>query len=88
MRAEGAVAVICNSQLSQLEGMEKQDYLNQQLEEYRKKYMNSDLVLKRHFVDGEILPHNTREVLYQDLIRLAGKPESVLVEKKRANIPV
>ncbi|MBQ9983325.1 MAG: methylmalonyl-CoA carboxyltransferase [Lachnospiraceae bacterium] len=88
MRAEGAVAVICNSQLSQLEGVEKEDYLKEQLAQYREHYMNSDLVLKRHFVDAEIKPHSTREVLYQDLIRMAGKQESVLVEKKHANAPM
>ena len=88
MKAEGAVAVISHSQLSKLEGIEKKEYLREQLTEYQKKYMNSDMVLNRHFVDAEIAPERTRQVLYQDLIRLIGKPATVLVEKKHTNPPV
>lgn len=88
MKAEGAVAVISHSQLSKLEGIEKKEYLREQLAEYQKKYMNSDMVLNRHFVDAEIAPERTRQVLYQDLIRLIGKPATVLVEKKHTNPPV
>lgn len=88
MKAEGAVAVISNSQLSQLEGVEKEIYLQKQLDAYRKAYMNSDMVLKRHFVDVEIKPEQTREVLYQDLIRLAGAPVKQTVTKKHPNSPV
>ncbi len=88
MKAEGAVAVISNSQLSQLEGVEKETYLQRQLDAYRKAYMNSDMVLKRHFVDEEIKPEQTRDKLYQDLIRLAGMPESIEIKKKHSNSPV
>ena len=88
MKAEGAVAVISNSQLSQLEGVEKETYLQTQLEAYRKAYMNSDMVLKRHFVDEEIKPEQTRDKLYQDLIRLTGMPENTGIKKKHSNNPV
>lgn len=88
MKAEGAVAVISNSQLSQLEGIEKDAFLAKQLEDYRKAYMNSDMVLNRHFVDREIKPEKTREVLYQDLIRLTGQPVKKTVEKKHPNSPM
>lgn len=88
MKAEGAVAVISHSQLMKLEGMEKEAFLEEQLSEYRKHYMNSDMVLKRHFVDEEIRPEKTREILYQDLIRLAGKPVNKQLNKKHTNVPV
>lgn len=88
MKAEGAVAVISNNQLSKLEGVEKEAFLAKQLEEYRKAYMNSDMVLKRNFVDREIKPEQTRDVLYQDLIRLAGKPEKMIAERKHSNSPM
>lgn len=88
MKAEGAVAVICHSQIGKLEGVEKEDYLKEQLSEYQKHYMNSDMVLRRHFVDDEIRPEKTREILYQDLIRLSGRPISKVLPKKHANIPV
>ena len=88
MKAEGAVAVISHSQLGQLEGVEKSGFLKQQLESYKKKYMNSKMVLDRHFVDGEIRPENTRETLYQDLVRLSGKPIELKVNKKHGNMPV
>ena len=88
MKAEGAVAVISNNQLSQLEGVEKEAFLKKQLEDYKKAYMNSNIVLKNHFVDGEIKPEQTREVLYQDLIRMAGLPVKQQLEKKHPNSPV
>ena len=88
MKAEGAVAVICHSQLGKLEGVEKEDYLREQLSQYQQHYMNSDMVLKRHFVDDEIKPEKTRKILYQDLIRLSGRPVSQGLSKKHANIPV
>lgn len=88
MKAEGAVAVISHSRLSELEGVEKEAFLKEQLEEYRKNYMNSKVVLARHFVDGEIRPEHTREQLYQDLIRLEGKTVFQEIQKKRSNIPV
>ena len=88
MKAEGAVAVISHSQLGQLEGVEKSEFLKQQLESYKEKYMNSKMVLDRHFVDGEIEPAKTREILYQDLIRLSGKPVTEAVKKKHGNMPV
>lgn len=88
MKAEGAVAVISHSQLAKLEGVEKKEYLREQLAEYQKKYMNSDMVLSRHFVDDEIEPEQTRQILYQDLVRLMGRPVEVFVEKKHTNSPV
>lgn len=88
MKAEGAVAVICHGKLSELEGVEKEDYIKVQLEEYRKNYMNSKVVLDRGFVDEEIRPEDTRELLYRDLIRLKDKPVTENVHKKRSNVPV
>lgn len=88
MKAEGAVAVISHSQLGNLEGIEKSEFLKEQLDSYKEKYMNSKMVLARGFVDGEIKPEQTRDVLYQDLIRLSGKPVKVSVEKKHGNMPV
>ena len=88
MKAEGAVAVISHSQLGQLEGIEKDEFLRQQLESYKEKYMNSKMVLNRNFVDDEIKPERTRDVLYQDLIRLSGKPVKETVIKKHGNMPV
>ncbi|MDE5864219.1 MAG: methylmalonyl-CoA carboxyltransferase, partial [Lachnospiraceae bacterium] len=88
MKAEGAVAVISHSQLGKLEGLEREEYLERQLSEYKSLYMNSDMVLKRHFVDEEILPWRTREILYQDLLRLSGKKIEIQIEKKHPNLPV
>ncbi len=88
MKAEGAVAVICHNQLSKLEGVEKKDYLEEQLRQYQKNYMNSNLVLERHFVDGEIEPEKTREVLYRDLISLSKMHPDVPPKKKHVNMPM
>ncbi len=88
MKAEGAVAVISHSQLAKLEGTSKQEYLKEQLEEYRKHYMNSDMVLKRGFVDEEIPPEKTREILYEDLLRLATNRKQTTIIKKHSNPPM
>ena len=88
MKAEGAVAVLCHGQLSKLEGIAKKDYLKEQLEEYQKKYMNSELVLKRGFVDAQISPEETREILYKDLIRLSQIAPDEILNKKHSNMPV
>ncbi|MGN0438381.1 MAG: acyl-CoA carboxylase subunit beta [Lachnospiraceae bacterium] len=88
MKAEGAVAVISHSQLSRLEGPEKETFLKEQLEQYKQKYMNSDLVLSRHFVDEELNPMMTRRRLYQDIIHFSQVKGDFPVRKKHANTPV
>ena len=62
--------------------------LKQQLEEYRKAYMNSNMVLQSQFVDAEIKPEQTREVLYQDLLRLTNEAIEERIVKKHPNSPV
>ncbi len=88
MKAEGAVAVISHGQLAKLEGVDRETYLKEQLEAYQKRYMNSDMVLNRHFVDEEIRPEDTGKILYQDLLRLSGMPENKRLSKKHSNPPV
>ena len=88
MKAEAAVAVISHSQLNRLEGREKEDFLKEQLEHYKEKYMNSNMVLKRNFVDEQIDPEQTRRRLYQDLIRFSQEKPDLLPNKKHANTPV
>ena len=88
MKAEGAVAVISHNQLSVLEGRSKEDYLAEQMEEYKKHFMNSQIVLERHFVDAEILPDDTRRTLYEDLIRLSEERQQTTVRKKHSNPPM
>ncbi|MDO5156829.1 MAG: carboxyl transferase domain-containing protein [Eubacteriales bacterium] len=87
MKAEGAVAVICQGTLRQMHGEEKKKYLQQQIEKYRACYMNSRVVLENGFVDEEIRPELTREILYNDMIRLSNKKEK-MIERKHANMPV
>lgn len=88
MKAEGAVAVISHSQLGKLEGVEKEEFLKEQLASYKEKYMNSKMVLEKKFVDGQIKPEHTRRVLYQDLLRLSNKAYGPVVSKKHSNMPV
>lgn len=88
MKAEGAVAVISNNQINKLEGFEREEFIKEQIDNYRKIYMNSNLVLSRHFVDEEIKPEQTREILYQDLIRLSDVSPEKTLKKKHSNIPM
>lgn len=88
MKAEGAVAVLHQKELKALSEEEREVYLQDQLKAYQKDYMNSKMVLQRQFVEAEIKPEKTRETIYQDIIRLAGKPVENKVVKKHGNIPV
>ena len=88
MKAEGAVAVLSHNELLQLRGEEKKQYLEKKLSEYQKNYMNSKLVLQKHFVDEEIRPEKTREILYRDLLHLSGDIISFPIVKKHSNAPV
>jgi propionyl-CoA carboxylase beta chain len=88
MKAEGAVAVICHGKLRQLQGEEKEAYLESQIENYKENYMNSKQVLDKHFVDMEIRPEMTREILYEDLMRLSLKPKEEKPRRKHSNMPV
>ena len=88
MKAEGAVAVLCQKELAGLSGEEKENYLKEQMAEYQEHYMNSKLVLDRHFVDEEIRPEQTRQILYRDLLYLSGQQSEISITKKHANLPV
>jgi acetyl-CoA carboxylase carboxyltransferase component len=88
MKAEGAVAVICHGKLRQLQGEEKEAYLESQIENYKENYMNSKQVLEKRFVDMEIRPEMTREILYEDLMRLSLKPKEEKPRRKHSNMPV
>ena len=88
MKAEGAVAVISHNQLSVLEGKSKENYLAEQLENYKKHFMNSQMVLERRFVDKEIVPEHTRTILYEDLIRISENRVDTTVRKKHGNPPM
>lgn len=88
MKAEGAVAVICQNELRQLQGEARKQYLEEQTVAYKDNYMNSRLVLERGFVDEEIIPSMTREILYKDLKRLAMMEPQEKPLKKHSNMPV
>lgn len=88
MKAEGAVAVICQKELKQLDKQEQAAYLKEQIAWYKETYMNSRLVLEHHFVDEQIQPELTRERLYDDLVCYERKPAEALPPKKHSNIPV
>lgn len=88
MKAEGAVAVICQKELRQLPKEEQTAYFEKQIAWYKDTYMNSRLVLENHFVDEQIQPELTRERLYDDLVCYERKPAEVLPQKKHSNIPV
>lgn len=88
MKAEGAVAVILHNELEKLEEIEKEIYLKEQLQAYKKHFMNSKLVLERHFVDKEISPEDTREILYRDLLECSTENSSFNLKKKHSNRPV
>lgn len=88
MKAEGAVAVICQKELRQLEGKEKKEFLEKQIEWYKDTYMNSRLVLENNYVDEEIRAELTREILYDDLMRYELKPAEEMPPKKHSNMPV
>lgn len=87
MGAEGAVAVIYHNQIYRVEG-DKEEYVRERTREYEEVYMNSKTVLDGGFVDEEILAEDTRDVLYNDLLKYSKEDIKPRLNKKHGNMPV
>lgn len=88
MGAEGAVPIIYGNQLKGMMEEEKKVFLEEQLVNYKKQYINANTALEEGFVDELLLPEETRERLYRDLVALEGKKDLIKIHKKHGNIPL
>ena len=88
MGAEGAVNIIYYKQLKNLNDEEKESFRKKKIEEYKKIYMTSVIAEKEGYIDEVILPNETRERLFKDIIALQNKKKFIQVEKKHGNIPL
>jgi len=88
MGAEGAVPIIYGNQLKGMMEEEKKVFLEEQLMNYKKQYINATTALEEGFVDELLLPEETRERLYKDLVALEGKKDLIQIHKKHGNIPL
>lgn len=87
MGAEGAVPIIYNAKLKNIEPEKRERFIQEKVEEYKSMYMNSSLALEEGFVDELIDPDETREKIVYALIN-SKKVTEMWVKKKNGNIPL
>ncbi len=84
--AESAVSIIHRKELSKLPENERTEKRQIYINEYKEKYMNSMLAMKEGYIDEEIQPNETRNILINDLNSFADKKSYIILNKKHGNI--
>lgn len=88
MGAEGAVPLIYNKQIRALEAEAKREFIETKINEYNKKYMNASTALAEGYIDEVLLPEETRDRLYQDIMSLYRVRDGKRKTKKHGCIPL
>lgn len=88
MGAAGAVEVLYQKQIMELDGDSRKNFVNEKILEYTDKFINSDYALREGYIDSEIEPKLTRKVLYDSIVSLKEKKPYQRVIKKHGNIPL
>ena len=87
MGADGAVSIVHRKELEKLSQEEAQALRVRLIEEYNKKYMNSNIATLEGYVDEVIDFDMIRQRLFQDL-KAFEKKEEPTYRKKHGNIPL
>ncbi|MDD2411875.1 MAG: acyl-CoA carboxylase subunit beta [Bacteroidales bacterium] len=88
MGAKGAVEVLMNKEIAQIEGAEaKAEFLNEKENEYRDKFANPFIAAKYGYIDDIIEPRNTRFRVIRALQSLRNK-RLENPAKKHDNLPL
>jgi acetyl-CoA carboxylase carboxyltransferase component len=88
MGAEGAIDILYGKILLDMGEKEKEIFKEKMEKKYSQKYMNSLTAEKEGYIDEIILPEETREKFYQDLVAFTNKEPVIQVTKKHGNIPL
>lgn len=88
MGAEGAVNIIYNRQLKNMEEKEKDRFKMDKIREYERVHVSSLVAEKEGYIDEVLEPKETRERIFKDLISLRNKRKIQGITKKHGNIPL
>ena len=88
MGGEGAIDILYGKQMKNMEAEEKATFVSEKLKEYNELYMNAEIGLANGYVDDILKPSETRRRLFDDLVMLAGKIDTVASYRKHGNIPL
>lgn len=88
MGADGAVQIIHQKEINQLQENDRVNYVNKKVQEYTINYMNSKKALEEGYVDEILAPSQTRGRLISDIAMLSNKKETVMIHKKHGCIPL
>ena len=88
MGEQGAVEILYAKETQGLDDRQAQDYLNSKAAQYRREVMNTQLSLRRGYVDAEIRPEQTRDKLVEQLNRLGTRTIIRRAFRRHGNIPL
>ena len=84
--AEGAVSIIHKKDLLAAPENERDEKKKLYENEYKEKYMNSKMAIQEGYIDEEINPNETRNILINDLNTFVEKRNYEILIKKHGNI--
>ena len=85
MGAEGAVNIVHRHEIENSANQEETK--NRLIAEYREKFSNPYIAASRGYIDSVIRPSDTRSAIYESLVFLSSKRETV-PDKKHGNMPL
>jgi acetyl-CoA carboxylase carboxyltransferase component len=88
MGADGAVQIIHQRDINQLQDNDRVNFINEKVQEYTVNYMNSNKALEEGYVDEILAPNETRNRLISDIAMLSDKKETIKICKKHGCIPL
>lgn len=88
MGAEGAVQIIYQKDINQLQDNDKLNFINEKVQDYSINYMNSKKAQEEGYVDEIIAPSETRSRLIRDIAMLGNKKDLIQIKKKHGCIPL
>lgn len=83
-----AVEILFSRELQGMTGQEKQAYVHELTERYRREVMNTQAAVEQGYVDEILLPQETRERICRDLEFLRDKKRASIIARKHGNIPL
>lgn len=86
MGADAAVEVLYSKDIAN--SADRQSFVKEKIQAYKECYVNPRIAVESGYIDEILLPSETRDRLFSDLMLLKDKKEFQLVNKKHGNIPL
>lgn len=88
MGASSAVSILYKKVLKSLPEEEREEFIQQKEEEYKNRYINSEVAVQEGYIDEIIRPQDMRKRLFNDLTIMSSKLDYAKPKKKHGNIPL